>query len=34
MLQGAILFLVLAADFCTRFRVVSAKKGGKVKENG
>ena len=34
MLQGAIRFLVLAADFCTRFRVVSAKKGGKVKENG
>ena len=28
MLQGAILFLVLAADFCTRFRVVSVK-GGK-----
>ena len=29
MLQGVILFLVLAADFLTRFRVVSAKKGGK-----
>ena len=29
MLQGVILFLVLAADFCTRFRVVIAKKGGK-----
>ena len=29
MLQGVILFLVLAADFFTRFRVVSAKKGGK-----
>jgi len=34
MLQGAILFLVLAADFCTRFRVVSAKKGGKTNGNG
>ena len=30
MLQGVILFLVLAADFCTRFRVVPNKKGGKV----
>jgi simple sugar transport system permease protein len=29
MLQGVILFLVLAADFFTRFRVVSVKKGGK-----
>ena len=29
MLQGVILFLVLVADFLTRFRVVSAKKGGK-----
>ena len=29
MLQGVILFLVLAADFLTRFRVVSVKKGGK-----
>lgn len=29
MLQGVILFLVLAADFCTRFRIVSVKKGGK-----
>lgn len=29
MLQGAILFLVLAADFYTRFRVVPVKKGGK-----
>lgn len=28
MLQGAILFLVLAADFYTRFRVVPVKKGG------
>ncbi len=28
MLQGAILFLVLAADFYIRFRVVIAKKGG------
>ena len=29
MLQGVILFLVLAADFYTRFRVVMVKKGGK-----
>ena len=29
MLQGVILFLVLAADFCTRFKVVSVRKGGK-----
>lgn len=29
MLQGVILFLVLAADFCTRFRVIIVKKGGK-----
>ena len=29
MLQGVILFLVLAADFFTRFRVVMDKKGGK-----
>ena len=29
MLQGAILFLVLAADFCIRFRIVPVKKGGK-----
>ena len=29
MLQGAILFLVLAADFMIRFRVVLTKKGGK-----
>ena len=29
MLQGAILFLVLAADFYTRFRVVPVQKGGK-----
>lgn len=29
MLQGAILFLVLAADFYTRFRVVPVEKGGK-----
>ena len=28
MLQGAILFLVLAADFYTRFKIVSDKKGG------
>ena len=32
MLQGVILFLVLAADFYTRFRVVIVKKGGK--DNG
>jgi simple sugar transport system permease protein len=30
MLQGAILFLVLAADFYTRFRVVPVRKGGKT----
>ena len=30
----AILFLVLAADFFTRFRVVPVKKGGKVHGNG
>ena len=29
MLQGAILFLVLCADFFTRFRVVFTQKGGK-----
>ena len=29
MLQGVILFLVLAADFYTRFKIVSVKKGGK-----
>ena len=29
MLQGVILFLVLAADFYTRFRIVPVKKGGK-----
>ena len=34
MLQGVILFLVLAADFFTRFRVVVAKKGGKKHGNG
>jgi len=34
MLQGVILFLVLAADFYTRFRVVSVKKGGKDNGNG
>ena len=28
MLQGAILFLVLAADFYTRFKIVTTKKGG------
>ena len=34
MLQGAILFLVLAADFYTRFRVVPVKKGGNNNGNG
>ena len=34
MLQGAILFLVLSADFFTRFRVVIAKKGGRSNGNG
>ena len=34
MLQGAILFLVLAADFCTRFKVVPVKKGGNDNGNG
>ena len=34
MLQGAILFLVLAADFFTRFRVLAVKKGGKDNGNG
>ena len=34
MLQGVILFLVLAADFCTRFRVVPVKKGGANNGNG
>lgn len=34
MLQGAILFLVLAADFYTRFRVVRVKKGGTTDGNG
>ena len=34
MLQGAILFLVLAADFFTRFRVVRAAKGGTAHGNG
>ena len=33
-LQGVILFLVLAADFYTRFRVVRVKKGGKDNGNG
>ncbi len=32
MLQGAILFLVLAADFFTRFRVVIVRKGGNKDE--
>lgn len=30
MLQGIILFLVLAADFYTRFRIMRTKKGGKI----
>ena len=34
MLQGVILFLVLAADFCTRFRVVMDKKGEMSNGNG
>ena len=34
MLQGVILFLVLAADFYTRFRIVPVKKGGKTNANG
>ena len=34
MLQGAILFLVLAADFYTRFKIVSVKKGEKNNANG
>ena len=34
MLQGVILFLVLAADFYTRFRVVMDKKGGNDNGNG
>ena len=34
MLQGVILFLVLAADFFTRFRVVPVKKGGNDNGNG
>ncbi len=34
MLQGAILFLVLAADFYTRFQLVAVKKGGAKDGNG
>ena len=34
MLQGVILFLVLAADFYTRFRVVRIQKGGDGNANG
>ena len=34
MLQGVILFLVLAADFYTRFRVVIDRKGGNSNGNG
>lgn len=34
MLQGVILFLVLAADFYTRFRVVIVRKGGNSNGNG
>ena len=34
MLQGAILFLILTADFFIRFRIVRAQKGGSVNGNG
>lgn len=34
MLQGVILFLVLAADFFTRFKIVRTQKGGAVNGNG
>ena len=34
MLQGVILFLVLAADFYTRFRVVRIQKGEDSNANG
>ena len=34
MLQGAILFLVLSADFYTRFRVIPVQKGEKANGNG
>lgn len=34
MLQGLILFLVLAADFYTRFRILRVKKGGNDNGNG
>ena len=34
MLQGVILFLVLAADFYTRFKIVPVKKGGNDRANG
>ena len=34
MLQGAILFLVLAADFLIRFKIVRTKKGGGENGNG
>ena len=34
MLQGAILFFVLAADFMIRFQILPVKKGGKVHGNG
>ena len=34
MLQGVILFLVLAADFLIRFQIVPTKKGGKDNGNG
>ena len=34
MLQGAILFLILAADFFIRFRIVRTKKGGSTNGNG
>ena len=34
MLQGVILFLVLAADFYTRFKIVPVQKGGNSHGNG
>jgi simple sugar transport system permease protein len=34
MLQGAILFLVLTADFFIRFRIIRVQKGGADHGNG
>ena len=34
MLQGAVLFLILAADFFIRFRIVRTRKGGSTDGNG